>query len=318
MTMRPIIKNRMVVERHCFMSMNKTDGSPVSDNQASIIPLVSVCIPVYNGEKYIKETIQSVISQRYDNIEIIVQDNASTDATWNILKDLAQTCPQLSLKRNERNEGMAPNWNLAINRACGDYIMLLSADDLLAPGFLTACLKVIQNASVDIVTTDHFLLRKGVKVKRKISVAQGDYRNFAGTVLLLNPFSINFSLFKKETITRLKREGRLFSESFFTCDYDLWIRAALSGINVHYIEQPLGTYRVHESNISRQVIRMNRQAALVILRHRDELRRQCGISYRFTLFRFIIRIIRNAIIFRRFDKRMFFALSKEAVSADKM
>ena len=184
--------------------MNKTDDRLFRTISHPPCPWYQYAFLSYNGEQYIKETIQSVILQRYDNVEIIVQDNASTDATGNILKDLAQTCPQLSLQSNERNEGMAPNWNLAINRAHGDYIMLLSADDLLAPGFLTACLKVIQNASVDIVTTDHFLLRKGVKVKRKISVAQGDYRNFAGTVLLLNPFSINFSLFKKETITRLK------------------------------------------------------------------------------------------------------------------
>jgi glycosyltransferase involved in cell wall biosynthesis len=96
-------------------------------------PLVSVCIPVYNGERYIVETIQSVISQKHTNIEIVVQDNASQDGTWDILKAMSCRDSRLSIMKNATNVGMAPNWNLVVNRARGEYIMLLSADDLISP-----------------------------------------------------------------------------------------------------------------------------------------------------------------------------------------
>ena len=98
--------------------------------------MVSVCIPVYNGSLFIEETINSVLCQDYRNLEIVVQDNASTDGTWDLLQLIAFKHSQLSIARNETNVGMAPNWNLCINRAKGDYLMLLSADDLLEKGFL--------------------------------------------------------------------------------------------------------------------------------------------------------------------------------------
>jgi glycosyltransferase involved in cell wall biosynthesis len=292
--------------------MTVRNGKMRAANRAQ--PLISVCIPVYNGENYIRDAIHSALAQSYPNIEIIVQDNASTDNTWDVVHGLAQQFPQVSLQKNDYNVGMAPNWNLAINRASGDYVMLLSADDFLEPDFLTTCSAVFQDRAVEIVTTNHYLLKNRMKVKRKISIAERDYRDFAGKVLLLNPFSINFSLFKKEAILRLKREGRLFRESFYTCDYDLWMRVALSHMTVCYLAQPLGTYRVHEANLSRQVIHMNRQAVLVILSHKRALKKTCNIVYRITLVRFMVRFIMHGLTAPMNPKRTFSILWNEFLS----
>jgi glycosyltransferase involved in cell wall biosynthesis len=296
------------------MSTNESHNASIALHRDAPLPLISICIPVYNGENTITQTIQSVLSQRCDNIEIVVQDNASTDNTWNILTELAQKHHHVSLQKNAKNVGMAPNWNLAINRARGEYIMLLSADDLLGPDFIITCLELFQKRSMDVVTTNHFLLKKGVPNKRKILIRAGEYRNFSGRVLLQNPFSINFSLFKRDAIVRLKREGNLFRESFFTCDYDLWIRVALSGVRVHYIELPLGTYRVHEFNLSRQVIRMNRQAALVVLANKKGLRKSCPYAYRFTLIRFMVRFMMLFIKYRVFSGRTVSVLWNELIA----
>jgi glycosyltransferase involved in cell wall biosynthesis len=78
--------------------------------------LVSVCIPVFNSVKYVQETIDSILAQDYPNLEIIVQDNVSTDGTWELLQKLAKEHPQLSIAQNKTNVGMAPNFNIAINR----------------------------------------------------------------------------------------------------------------------------------------------------------------------------------------------------------
>ena len=150
---------------------------------------------------------------------------------------------------------MAPNWNLAVGRAAGDYVMVLSADDLLESGFIDACLAVFARGQVDMVTTNHFWLRDGKKKCRKMKVAPGPHRDFSSMILLKNPFSINFTIFSREALERLQTGGRLFAVKLYSCDYDLWIRAALVGIVIHYLEAPLATYRVHESNLSRQVTR---------------------------------------------------------------
>ena len=275
-------------------------------------PLISVCIPVYNGAGYISEAIHSVLAQNYPNLEIIVQDNFSTDDTWSIVEQIAEKNPQLSIQKNARNIGMAPNWNIAVNRAQGEFVMLLSADDILAPNYLSRCLNILKNEAVDVVTTNHYYLKNKKKRSRKVFIRNGEYTKFYNEVLLFNPFPIVFALFRKQTISKMRQRNNLFNERFpLTCDYELLIRLSLKGTSLYYIQEPLASYRIHESNLSRQVPRMNRQAAQVLLYHCAELRQACGLAYRFTLVRFIMRIIRNLIWFRYFDKRMFFVLWKE-------
>lgn len=276
-------------------------------------PLVSVCIPVYNGEKYIAETIQSVLAQTYANIEIVVQDNASTDSTWSLLQEFAARYPQILIHGNAQNCGMAANWNLVINRASGDYIMLLSADDLLGSTFVASCLSTFSERVVDAVTANHFNLKDGRLVKRKMLLRSGAYENFCHIVLLLNPFSINFTLFSRELVDRMRVGGNLFARSFYTCDYDLWIRLSLAGARVTYLDKCLGTYRVHGENLSRQVRRMSRQTSLVLLSHKVLLKSHCSKAYRFTLFRFILRSLRNAVRYGVVDGRMLRTLVAELI-----
>ena len=94
-------------------------------------PLVSVLIPVYNTEKYIKESLDSIISQTYTNLEIIVVDDASTDSTYSILS--TYTDPRLKLYRNKTNLYIAENRNKAISYATGKYIVWQDADDISLP-----------------------------------------------------------------------------------------------------------------------------------------------------------------------------------------
>lgn len=275
-------------------------------------PLISVCIPVYNGGKYIVQTIESVFRQNYLNLEIIVQDNASSDNTWQLLKSLAQKNSQLSIKRNEQNYGMAANWNMAINRANGDYIMLLCADDFLEDFFLEKCLVAFREHCTDAVTTNHYYLKNGQKTKRRLRlVGAGVYQNFCQSVLLFNPFSINFTLFSRPLINRLCAGGNLFTKSYYTCDYDLWIRLSLTNARVTYLTECLGTYRIHEENLSKQSRRMSRQTALTLFSHKKELRKICRRSYQFTLLRFILRNLKSALRQGVWDLRMFRVLTCE-------
>lgn len=78
-------------------------------------PLVSICIPTYNREKYLKHTIESALKQTYSNIEIIVSDNASDDNTVNLVKSFKDK--RIHLIVQKKNIGMVPNWNACIKKA---------------------------------------------------------------------------------------------------------------------------------------------------------------------------------------------------------
>lgn len=231
------------------------------------MPLVSICIPVFNTVKYVRQTIESVLAQQYPNIEILVQDNASTDGTWELLESLAAQHPRIQIERNQVNLGMSGNWNTVIKKAQGDYVMLLSADDLLEPNFLSNCLKAFDVDEVDFVSAHYWYLYPDGSTRERwmrIADVDGIYQDFACEVLRTNPFFINFTLFKKSLLGRMCSNGDLFSD-YLTCDYGLFLRLGYSGARMKYLARPLGYYRIHESNLSHNQIRMQWHSVLTLL-----------------------------------------------------
>jgi len=274
-----------------------------------VSPKVSICIPVYNGRKFIDETIHSVRAQTETDFELLVQDNCSTDGTWDYLEDFRLREPRLRPERNSRNLGMAGNWNAVIERAQGDYVLLLSADDLLEPTFLEECLNAFKAHSCKVVSTDLRFLFEDHSRRRRVRLREGLYRNHAATVLLKNPFSINFTLFERDFLNSMRRFGKVFGP-YLTCDYGLHLRVAMSGEAVYYINRLLGIYRFHGDNLSRQARRMNRQAALTVLIYRDQLLRACGGTFRFTLIRFMVRAVVQTLRGQKLDRRLIGLLAR--------
>lgn len=105
--------------------------------------LVSIITPCYNGEKYISETIQSVLAQTYTNWEMIVIDDGSKDHSAEIVHSYSEQCSKIKLLQQE-NAGSAAARNHGIRKAEGQYIALLDADDLWEPEFLEKQIKFMQ------------------------------------------------------------------------------------------------------------------------------------------------------------------------------
>lgn len=96
--------------------------------------LISVLIPSYNHASFIKETIHSIWNQNYNNIEIIITDDRSTDNTLEILNELKKSTPfPMHIIVNERQLGIAGNCNAAISHANGEFVCFLASDDMLIP-----------------------------------------------------------------------------------------------------------------------------------------------------------------------------------------
>lgn len=126
-------------------------GTP--DPKAGQRPLASILIPVYNRAGLIEATIRSALAQSYDPIEVVVVDNASTDATWEVLQRLALEDPRLRIFRNETNLGPVRNWRACAEHARGHYAKILWSDDLIEPSYLERCLPVLEQPGVGFVYT---------------------------------------------------------------------------------------------------------------------------------------------------------------------
>ena len=108
-------------------------------------PLISIGVPVFNGENYLAEAIESILAQTVSDLELIICDNASTDATEEIGRRFAESDPRVRYFRNPQNLGVSPNLNLCYQHANGRYFKWLSHDDTIAPDCLEKTLAVLES-----------------------------------------------------------------------------------------------------------------------------------------------------------------------------
>jgi glycosyltransferase involved in cell wall biosynthesis len=217
---------------------------------AATRPQVSVCIAVYNCERYIGQAIESVLSQTFGDFELVVADNASTDGTIDVVRSYAD--PRIRLIRNEQNLGAVANFDLVMRAGIGNYIKLLGADDLLYPTCLerqvavmeadprlslTACRRDIIDARDRVIIRRHGWWGRcgryeGVAAIRRIVRA--------GRNLLGEPITI---LFRQSLLGTLGGFDPVMS------DLDYWCRLLQLG-DLYVDADALAAFRVSESSRS--------------------------------------------------------------------
>jgi len=110
-------------------------------------PRVSIGLPVFNGERYLRQALDSILAQTYGDFELIISDNASIDKTQNICLEYAAKDRRLRYYRNRRNIGAAANYNRVFLLSSGEYFKWAAHDDVLAPEFLEKCVHVLDSDS---------------------------------------------------------------------------------------------------------------------------------------------------------------------------
>jgi hypothetical protein len=108
-------------------------------------PLVSLGVPVYNGEPHLRETLDSIVAQDYRPLEVVISDNASTDATPTICREYADRYPWLRYHRNDANIGAWRNFNQLPDMARGSCFMWVGAHDLLHPTYVRRCVEILES-----------------------------------------------------------------------------------------------------------------------------------------------------------------------------
>jgi glycosyltransferase involved in cell wall biosynthesis len=112
---------------------------------------ISVGLAVYNGEKYLKLALESLLKQDFDDFEIIISDNASTDSTAEICRSYAASDRRIRYYRNDSNIGAAPNYRRVLELAQGEYFKWFAHDDILFPSFLSRCYETMRVAPPDVM-----------------------------------------------------------------------------------------------------------------------------------------------------------------------
>lgn len=107
------------------------------------VPRLSIGLPVYNGESYLAESIEALLGQSYENFELIISDNASTDGTADLCHDYEKQDSRICYFRQQRNVGLAPNVNFLIGKARGELYKEASHDDLYARDLIERCVNVL-------------------------------------------------------------------------------------------------------------------------------------------------------------------------------
>lgn len=108
-------------------------------------PRVSIGLPVYNGENFVRDALDSILAQTFDDFELIISDNASTDRTQAICKSYASKDSRIHYSRNEQNLGAAKNFNRVFELSSGEYFKWASHDDTIAPEYIQKCVEVLDD-----------------------------------------------------------------------------------------------------------------------------------------------------------------------------
>ena len=213
-------------------------------------PLVSVIIPTYNREKYIVDALESVLAQSYNNLEIIVVDDGSTDNTIKILKERYKDSDIVFIYKE--NEGVSSARNVGIKAAIGDYIAFLDSDDEWLPEKLKIQIEYSKKyPELSMIATEYYNIDENGKVMGVSEQYKGfqSEKDFILLRLLFEPPLIPSTLLIKKQV--FNKVGEFDEQLSTAVDLDFNIRAVVADEKIGIIREPLLRYKVHNIGISK-------------------------------------------------------------------
>lgn len=203
-------------------------------------PLVSIVITCYNYAEYIEAAIESVKSQTYDNIELIVIDDGSTDDTEKVLKKISS---KFKFKHvTQENRGIIKTRNKALSLVEGEYIIQLDADDVLDLNYVQETLKYLRSKEVDIVYTNYSLFRDSPSKSFEIS----DFPEFDLEILKNVNFIHMASMVRTSVAKKYKFDENLTELSHE--DWDFFLNMCLHGSRAVLCKTTMLHYRSHDES----------------------------------------------------------------------
>lgn len=212
------------------------------------MPRATVLLPVYNGEAYLAEAIESVLGQTFPDFELLVIDDGSKDGSWQILESYAAKDARVRPIR-QANIGLAATLNRGLELATGDYIARLDSDDLCEPRRLEAQVRFMDaNPEVGLCGAGYRIFGESVKTE-DASPRFTDSESLSCGLLFRNQFAHPSVMIRRETI---ERTGLVYDPEFVAEDYEYWTRLA-KVTRLACLPEILIRYRVHREQRTEHV-----------------------------------------------------------------
>jgi len=210
-------------------------------------PLLSIVIPSYNQGWFIRETIDSILSQDYRPIEVLVFDGASTDETVEVLK--SYDAPELQWW-SEKDGGVVDAVNKGLARARGEIVAIQSSDDAYLPGAFRTVVEVFEaDPDVDLVYGDVEYIDAASRVTSRTNLPAFDLREYIGKLTFIPQPAAFFRA------SAMRAAGDWREDISYAADAEFYLRLALRG-GVRKIDRVLARYRYHESQRDKEAERI--------------------------------------------------------------
>jgi len=214
---------------------------------------VSVCLPTYNGEAFVAEAVHSILAQQWQDFELLVLDDQSTDATLDIVRSFADS--RLRVCQNPQRLGIPGNWNRCLRLAQSEFICLFHQDDVMRPENLERKIQILTaNPTVSLVhSAVEFIVDDSAP-----AILSSWIENASADFILPGNCYFRRLLFRGNLICasavvahrrKLLDLGGFDEELGFACDYEMWMKLCVEN-SVAFLSQPLVGYRWHEKNAS--------------------------------------------------------------------
>ena len=218
--------------------------------------IVSIILPVYNAKEYIKDCIDSILAQTYQNFELIIGDDASTDNSIDICKQYDN--PKIRIIKCEHN--YIRTCNTLLKFCNGDYIARMDADDIMLPNRIQKQVEILEkDKSLSLCCSNRLII--GTDERRDMWVENyvDDFilRLFCGNFIPHSTVMIRTSFLRNLGI-------KYKSEYPYAEDYKMWSDIAMNGGTIYAIKEPLIKYRIHDSSISMQNMLKQKETATKI------------------------------------------------------
>lgn len=210
-----------------------------------LVPQVSVLMPVYNTASFLREAMDSILSQTFEDFELIVLNDCSPDNAEEVLDTYDD--PRIVRYRGEKNVGLSNVLNVGLDMARGKYIARMDSDDISMPNRLQVQVDYMEaHPEVDLISVGMQLFG----AKEEVWIREQDPEKVKINALFHSPILHASSVWRKESF---ERHGLRFRQEMVPAeDYDLWTRALVKGLKLVNLPEILYKYRIHPSQVTLQ------------------------------------------------------------------
>ena len=221
-------------------------------------PAISICLPTFNGAKYLRLALEDALSQSFSDFELLIRDDSSDDDTFEIVQEFAALDKRIKAARNKKRLGLFANYNACMAEASGVYIKLFAQDDRWQPSTLARCVEALQAAPTASLLTCKRTLIVADKMRSFNPIASNPADIFGSNSIYpslpvrqrcLEPLE-NFIGEPCAVMFRAKHIGDGFNTTFHHLgDLEYWIRLLHLG-DLAYVDDELVSFRMHEDSAS--------------------------------------------------------------------